>query len=119
MEKVLGFGGFFFRAKEPAMLAAWYHEHLGIDPVPSDYDTPSWQQTAGSTVFAPFKQDTSYFPADRQFMLNFRVGDLDAMIAQLEGKGIKVELDPEPYPNGRFARLYDPEGNAIELWEEA
>lgn len=118
MEKVLEFGGVFFRAKDPARLRKWYAEHLGVDEVPTDYDTPCWQQAAGSTVFAPFDQNTEYFPKAKQWMINFRVGDLDAMIAQLAAAGIEVTKDPEDQPNGRFARLYDPEGNAIELWEE-
>ncbi|MXU64755.1 VOC family protein [Oceanomicrobium pacificus] len=120
MEKVDGFGGLFFRAKDPAALAAWYHEHLGIDPVPSDYESRVWEQAAGPTVFAPFPADNDYFgnPA-AQFMLNFRVRDLDAMVAQLTAAGIEVTPHPEPLPNGRFARLADPEGTPIELWEPA
>lgn len=113
-------GGFFFRADAPQALADWYHRHLGIDPVPGDYDTPCWQQAAGPTVFAPFEKVTEYFGnTEKQFMLNFRVQDLDAMIAQLEGAGIEVRRDPETYPNGRFAWLNDPEGNPIELWQPA
>ena len=121
MEKVLGFGGFFFRADDPAALAKWYEDHLGIDPVPGDYDTPCWKQEAGDTVFAPFEKVTEYFGnREKQFMLNFRVRDLDRMIAQLQAAGIEVRIDPEsPYPNGRFAWLNDPEGNPIELWEPA
>lgn len=118
MEKVLGFGGLFFRSTDPDGLAKWYETHLGVDGVPGDYNSPAWQQAAGTTVFAPFKQDTDYFPAEKQWMLNFRVADLDTMIVQLRAAGIEVTPDPETYPNGRFARLYDPEGNAIELWEE-
>ncbi|MGB3177636.1 MAG: VOC family protein [Albidovulum sp.] len=118
MEKVLGFGGLFFRADNPAKLAAWYHQHLGVDPVPGDYETPAWQQEAGTTVFAPFDRETKYFGNDdTQFMVNFRVRDLDAMIAQLEAAGISVTRDPEAHPNGHFARLADPEGNPIELWQ--
>ncbi len=118
MQKVLGFGGFFFRAEDPKALAEWYETHLGILRVPGDYDTPSWQQEAGSTVFAPFEKVTDYFGnREKQFMLNFRVADLEAMIAQLEAAGIAVRRDPEDYPNGKFAWLNDPEGNPIELWE--
>lgn len=117
MERVLGMGGFFFRAKDPAALAQWYMEALGIDLVPPDYSRKPWCQEAGPTVFAPFAQDTDYFSAEKQWMLNFRVGDLDAMVEQLRTMNIEVRIDPEAYPNGRFARLHDPEGNAIELWE--
>lgn len=120
MEKVLGFGGFFFRADDPKALAAWYDSHLGIAPVPEDYATPGWRQQAGDTVFAPFEKITDYFGnAEKQFMLNFRVRDLEAMIAQLEAAGIEVRRDPETYPNGSFAWLNDPEGNPIELWQPA
>ena len=120
MEKVLGIGGLFFRSSDPERLARWYADHLGVDPVPQDYDALGWQQQAGTTVFAPFPADTDYFgdPA-RQWMINFRVRDLDAMIAQLEEAGVAVKLYPEPQPNGRFAHLSDPDGNPIELWEPA
>lgn len=118
MERMSGIGGFFFRAEDPTALAAWYETHLGIDPVPGDYDTPCWQQEGGDTVFAPFEKITEYFGnREKQFMLNFRVRDLEVMIAQLEAAGIEVKRDPESYPNGRFAWLNDPEGNPIELWE--
>jgi len=69
-------------------------------------------------VFAAFKLDTGYFGRpEQQWMINFRVRDLDAIVAQLGSAGIAVEVDPQRYPNGRFARLHDPEGNPIELWQ--
>jgi glyoxylase I family protein len=117
MERVLGIGGFFFRAKDPAALAQWYQDTLGIGLVPSDYSQKPWTQEAGPTAYAPFPQDTDYFSNEKQWMLNFRVRDLDAFVEQLRAMNIEVRLDPEMYPNGRFARLHDPEGNAIELWE--
>jgi catechol 2,3-dioxygenase-like lactoylglutathione lyase family enzyme len=118
MEKVLGIGGFFFRAADPGTLALWYRDHLGIDVVPQAYDAPAWTQQAGTTVFCPFPADSSYFGDDAKgWMLNFRVRDLAAMTAQLRAAGIAVVVDPETYPNGIFARLKDPEGNPIELWE--
>ncbi len=118
MEVVLGIGGLFFRARSPESLAAWYREHFGIPVVPANYQDPVWQQQAGPTVFAPFEESTSYFGPDRkQWMVNFRVRSLDDMVTQLRSAGIAVEIDPQPYPNGRFARLYDPEGNPVELWE--
>ena len=117
-QRVLGIGGLFFRSKDPAALGKWYKEHLGIDLVPSDYNQKSWSQDAGPTVFAPFPQDTDYFGrSEQQWMINFRVRDLDAMVKQLREGRIDVTVDPETYPNGRFARLHDPEGNPIELWE--
>jgi predicted enzyme related to lactoylglutathione lyase len=118
MERVQGIGGFFFRAKDPKKLAAWYEETFGINQVPDDYDQPAWRTNAGTTVFAPFKEDTKYFGEPRfQWMINFRVRDLAKMAAQLRDRGIEVDVDKEVYPNGRFARLTDPEGNPIQLWE--
>jgi predicted enzyme related to lactoylglutathione lyase len=118
MERVEGIGGFFFRAKDPKKLAAWYEANLGITGVPRDYDTLPWRTTGGTTIFAPFKEDTSYFGESRlQWMINFRVRDLDKMVAQLRDRSIAVEVDSKVYPNGRFARLSDPEGNPIQLWQ--
>jgi predicted enzyme related to lactoylglutathione lyase len=121
---VLGIGGIFFRAKDPDRLNAWYREHLGIgagcnstgEGEPNEW---YWSAQGGPTVFAPFKADTDYFAAEKQFMLNFRVSDLDGLMANLSAAGIdmitKAEWnDPSV---GRFARIHDPEGNAIELWE--
>ena len=118
MEKVIGLGGVFWRSDDPERLAEWYRSRLGVDRVPSDHDTLPWQQQGGSTAFAPFRQDTTYFAGERQqVMFNFRVRDLDAFVAQLRAMKEEVTEDPETYPNGRFARLHDPEGNAVELWE--
>lgn len=120
MERVLGIGGFFFRADNPADLLNWYANNLGIDLPPPDYNTPPWQQQAGYTVVAPFPRDTDYFgSSENKWMLNFRVSSLDRMVAQLRSSGVEVTVDPESYPNGRFARLADPEGNPIQLWEPA
>jgi glyoxylase I family protein len=119
-EKVLGIGGLFFRSKNPKVLSHWYRDHLGINLTPSNHDMLPWHTEAGITAFAPFPQDSDYFGADSQtkmWMVNFRVRDLDKMAAQLQSKGIAVKIDPTAYPNGRFARLYDPEGNPIELWQ--
>lgn len=116
--KVLGIGGFFFRADDPAALADWYERVFGVTKVPDDYGIPGWRQQEGATVFAPFPRSTEYFGRDDQtWMINFRVADLDAAVTHLEALDISVEVDPETYPNGRFARLSDPEGNSIQLWE--
>ncbi|WP_417686405.1 VOC family protein [Pseudidiomarina gelatinasegens] len=118
-ESVLGFGGVFFKAENPAVLAKWYEEHLGVKQTPTTYEEQPWVQAGGSTVFGVFNAKTSYFGAgDQQFMFNFRVRDLDAMVTQLRQAGIDVQIDPETHPNGRFARLADPEGNPIQLWQE-
>lgn len=118
MEKVLGIGGFFFRSRDPAALKRWYATHLGITEGPTSYDAPVWQQRGGATIIEPFPEDTSYFQdSEQQWMINFRVKDLTRMVAQLEAANIDVEVDAEVYPNGVFARLKDPEGNPIQLWQ--
>jgi len=118
MEKVTGIGGLFFRARDPGALGRWYQEHLGITLTPSSYEELPWNQEAGPTAFSPFPGATDYFGDPKQaWMVNFRVRNLDAMAAQLRTAGIAIEVDPQQYPNGRFARLHDPEGNPIELWE--
>ena len=119
MQKVLGFGGFFFRSKDPGALSEWYAHNLGIAPVPTDAGELPWMADGGPTVFAPFQQSTDYFHADSSFMLNFRVADLDAMVAQLESAGIEVTNRTTMDGIGRFAHIHDPEGTPIELWEPA
>jgi glyoxylase I family protein len=117
MEKVTGIGGIFFRSKDHKALAEWYEKHLGVNQTPTSAEGEPWRQEAGATVFGPFKEDTDYFDKSKQWMINFRVRDIDAMVAQLRRAAIEVK-DPEAYPGiGRFARLHDPEANAIELWE--
>jgi predicted enzyme related to lactoylglutathione lyase len=118
MEKVTGIGGFFFRAHDPKALALWYQQHLGVALAPSSYEASVWEQEAGPTVFDPQPETSKLFgDAHKFWMLNFRVRDLDKMAAQLRAAGIKVVIDPESYPNGRFANLHDPEGNPIALWQ--
>jgi glyoxylase I family protein len=115
VERVVGIGGYFFRAADPEALAAWYEAHLGISTMASNW---SWQQEAGPTVFAPFPADTDYFGrADQQTMLNFRVTDLDAMLAQLRAAGAVVDDETSEASYGRFGHAVDPEGNRFELWE--
>jgi glyoxylase I family protein len=120
MEKVTGIGGLFFRSKNPQALSDWYRDMLGVAPIPKSYDAQPWTQQAGPTAFAPFSADTTYFGEQTQmWMINFRVANLDAMAAQLREGGVEVVIDPETYPNGRFARLHDPDGNPVELWQPA
>jgi glyoxylase I family protein len=115
MERVLGIGGYFFRAKDPKALAAWYQANLGITADPAGRP---WEQEAGMTVFAPFPADTDYFGRmDQQTMLNFRVASLDAMLAQLRAAGAVVEDEVIEESYGRFGYAVDPEGNRFELWE--
>lgn len=112
---VTGIGGFFFRARDPEALSAWYAQHLDVG---AENHAP-WETQAGPCVFAPFNAETDYFAADRQWMLNFRVDDLDGLLATLRVAEIAVSTNPEwDMPGvGRFARIHDPEGNPIELWQ--
>jgi predicted enzyme related to lactoylglutathione lyase len=111
----VGIGGYFFRADDPEALAAWYETNLGIPGMSSG---DPWQQQAGPTVFAPFPADTDYFGrAEQHTMLNFRVTDLDAMLAQLRTAGASVDDEISEASFGRFGHAVDPEGNRFELWE--
>lgn len=109
----------FFRASDPTALAAWYREHLGVGPAPDEPDGQSWFQQAGPTVFAPFPAATEYFGRpDQQWMLNFRVPNLDAMLDQLRAAGATVDDTTQVLDGiGRFGWAADPEGNRFELWE--
>ena len=118
MEKVSGIGGLFFRARDPIAIGQWYRDHLGVTLTPAGYMELPSQQEAGPTAFTPFPLTSDYFGDSKQvWMVNFRVRNLDAMVAQLRAADVEVKLDPLHYPNGRFARLRDPEGNPIELWQ--
>lgn len=118
MEKVTGIGGLFFRAHDPKALGRWYLEHLGISLTPSSEGDRVWEQEAGPTSFTPFPETTKYFgDPSKVWMVNFRVRNLDKMGAQLRSAGIEVN-DPQSFAGiGSFARLHDPEGNPIELWQ--
>lgn len=120
MEKVAGIGGLFFRAHDPKALANWYLQHLGIALTPTGEGQNVWEQEAGPTSFTPFPETTKYFgDSNKTWMVNFRVHDMNKMVAQLRAAGIEVK-DPESYPGvGSFTRLHDPEGNPIELWQPA
>ncbi len=116
-QKVLGIGGLFVRSDNPAALTAWYEKHFGINRTPTSYDDEPWVQEKGPTIFAPMPVDVAMIPEGKSWMINLRVADLDGIVEQLKADGVDVEVDPETYPNGRFATLLDPEGNAIQLWE--
>jgi predicted enzyme related to lactoylglutathione lyase len=116
--KAVGIGGVFLKAQDPGVLSAWYAAHLGIrqaDGGSLAFDGP---EAAGMTVFAHFPQDTSYFgEGPQQTMVNFRVDNLDELLVQLAAAGVRVDPRREDYPYGRFAWIWDPEGNRVELWE--
>jgi glyoxylase I family protein len=111
----VGIGGVFFRASDPKSLQEWYLKHLGIA---FDYASP-WIQEAGPNLFMPFPRDTDNFPANKQWMINFRVTGMDELLTALRDDGIAVTTDSswDTPETGRFARIHDPEGNAVELWE--
>jgi predicted enzyme related to lactoylglutathione lyase len=115
VERVTGIGGYFIRAADPAALGAWYRECLGLD---ADVNG-QWHQGAGPTVFATFESRTDYFgPRSQQTMINFRVSDLDAMLAQLRNIGADVADETQDMEGvGRFGWVTDPEGNRVELWQ--
>lgn len=123
---VLGFGGYFFRAKDPAGLKAWYKQHLGVGAGMGTDDAGQsnewvWFAKGGATVFEPFSMASDYFASDKPVMINLRVSDMEGLLAGLRAAGIDV-LTKEEWDNaglGRFARIHDPEGNPIELWEPA
>jgi predicted enzyme related to lactoylglutathione lyase len=117
-------GGLFIRARDPEALQRWYGEHLGVGggygPAGVKHGNAYvWNTLGGPMVFQPFQMDSDYFAADKQFMINFRVSELDSLVKSLTAAGIEVLSDPDwDAPGvGRFRRIHDPEGNAIELWE--
>jgi predicted enzyme related to lactoylglutathione lyase len=115
---VTGIGGIFVRARNPEALARWYAEHLGVRL--EDYGGANFVAEAGDvTVWSLFTADSDYFPREQAAMVNFRVGDLDAMLAHLRAGGADVDDRVEEYEYGRFGWFTDPEGNRVELWEPA
>jgi predicted enzyme related to lactoylglutathione lyase len=119
MERVLGIGGVFFKSRDPKALAAWYREHLGVPVEPGQAHAAFTSEAAGEmTVWSTFPADTKYFgPGPAPFMVNYRVKDLDAMLAQLRAAGAQVDDKVEDYDYGRFGWATDPEGNRFELWQ--
>ncbi|MFZ4689680.1 MAG: VOC family protein [Polymorphobacter sp.] len=118
MAKVTGIGGVFFKVADPAATRAWYAEHLGLQV--DDYGctfAPDPDPKA-QTIWSPFKADTDYFgPGEQDFMVNFRVDDLDALLAALAAKGIACVGDPMDESYGKFGWIIDCDGRKIELWE--
>ena len=129
--RVTGVGGFFFKAQNPGKLAEWYRAHLGIALVAAgqgeqapQFHSFEWREkdhpeTIGATAFSIFPATTKYFePSTASFMLNFRVANLERLLAQLKQEGVKVnDKIIDDGSNGRFGWAMDPEGNRIELWE--
>jgi predicted enzyme related to lactoylglutathione lyase len=117
-QRVTGIGGVFFRARDPGALAAWYEEHLGVPR--HDEETYAIFAESRNSVWAAFADDTDYWPAAKQGMVNYTVEDLDAMREQLRAAGVEVDDATHEIDGiGRFGWAVDPEGNRFELWEPA
>lgn len=113
--RITGIGGLFFRSRSPESLGAWYDKHFGINSMSTGY---IWNQEAGPTVFSPFADNTDYFGnSGQQFMLNFRVRDLEGLLVELRAENVAIDEKRMDEGYGKFAWVYDPEGNKIELWE--
>lgn len=123
MAKVTGIGGVFFKSKgDPAALAAWYQKHLGLPLEPWGGAILRWPDDRagdqGVTVWTVAKSDTTWFaPSDAPFMINYRVDDMDGLLANLRSAGVEILKGPESVENGKFAWIVDPDGNKVELWE--
>ncbi len=119
MKRVIGIGGVFIRAENPKELAAWYQKHLGIDFGGKVYSHFEFSpEDKGGTAFSLFDKETKYFePSAKQFMINFRVENLDELLKALRAEGVHVFPEPEDTGFGKFGWILDPEGNKIELWQ--
>jgi predicted enzyme related to lactoylglutathione lyase len=123
MDRVTGIGGIFFKAHDPKTLFAWYEKHLGIRQVFPQGTVFEWNQgqsetRPGSTIFSVFNADSDYMdPGESSFMINFRVDDLEALLKMLDAEGVKIDPKRENSEYGKFAWVYDPENNKVELWE--
>jgi predicted enzyme related to lactoylglutathione lyase len=119
MAKAIGIGGIFLKSKDPKALKAWYVENLGLPLADHGSIVFEGPETAGQTVFNHFPADTDYFgDASQQSMINFRVDNMDELLAQLSAAGVRIDPKRDDYPFGKFAWIWDPEGNRIELWQE-
>ena len=122
MKRVTSIGGIFFKCKDPEKIKEWYSEHLGIKM--GSYGTSfEWRQPddsvkKGFTAWSPFKETTEYFnPSTKEFMINYRVENLEWLIEELKKEGVTIVDNIETYEYGKFVHILDPEGNKIELWE--
>ena len=122
MKKVTGIGGIFFKCKDPNKMKEWYKEHLGMDT--NQYGASfEWRQhddptKKGTTQWSPFSETTKYFdPSTKDFMINYRVEDLEGLVEQLKTEGVTIVDNIESYDYGKFVHIIDVEGNKIQLWE--
>lgn len=122
MKKVTGIGGIFFKCKDPEIIKEWYKTHLGLNTNAYGADF-EWRDVEdptkkGSTVWSPFPENTNYFePASKEFMINYRVENIEALVEALKAEGVTIVDEIETYDYGKFVHILDPEGNKIELWE--
>lgn len=124
MKKVTGIGGVFFKCKDPKKMRDWYKTHLGLNT--NEYGaTFEWRENAdstkkGSTTWSPFAEKSNYFePSSKDFMINYRVADLEALVEELKKEGVTIVDKIETYDYGKFVHIIDLEGNKVELWEPA
>lgn len=124
MEKgrVTGFGGIFFKTDDPEGTKQWYYKNLRL--VPNDYGSlfefreGANPEQKAYNQWGPFKSDTTYFePSQKEFMINFRVANIDSLVAELRANGIEIAMEIETYEYGKFAHIIDPNGIKLELWE--
>lgn len=122
MKRVTSIGGIFFKCKDPAKMNDWYRDRLGLQT--NQYGSVfEWRQAEdstkkGFTQWSPFKESTKYFaPSEKEFMINYRVADLEALVEELKKEGVTILDSIETYEYGKFVHIMDPEGNKIELWE--
>jgi len=124
MKKVTGIGGVFFKCADPSKMNEWYAKHLGL-PVSQYGTTFEWREMddpekTGQTVWSTFPSDTKYFgPSEKDFMINYRVEHIEALVEELKNAGVTIVDDIASYDYGKFVHILDPEGNKIELWEPA
>ena len=122
MKRVTGLGGVFFKCDDPKKMREWYGAHLGLNV--NEYGGMfEWRQKEapdqpGTTTWSPFDKDTSYFsPSEKDYMFNYRVHDLEALLEVLKEEGVQIVGEMQSFEYGKFAWIMDPEGNKIELWE--
>ena len=123
MARITGIGGVFFKSRrDNAALAKWYQQHLGMELADFGGAVLRWPDDkagdGGLTVWHVAEKDSQWFsPSDSSFMINYRVDNLDELLAQLRAGGVDIVSGPESHENGKFAWIMDPDGNKIELWE--
>ncbi len=122
MKKVTGIGGIFFKCKDPQKVKEWYNKHLGLntDQYGTSFESRQSDEPDKKTYlqWSPFANDTKYFePSEKEFMINYRVNNLEALIEELKKEGVTITDDIEAFEYGKFVHILDIEGNKIELWE--